>query len=260
VAGNPFLPDPSLRISIRAARHFAIRCRRLPPWVGLLSLLEDYAETWDDPQLIPKRRWSRIYERDGYRCMAPGCTARRQIQDHHVQYRLHRGSDDLWNQLSLCRFHHLQGEHGRFAQVRGRAPLDIIWRLGRPDLATWWKNERRLDGPPEDWRWLVGRIRKAPLTTQRSGTESNHGSNIEQPFDSGPAPAAHQRHNGSRVARRYDSRRLNLERRSALSRPRLRADRHAWIAAVADLSPANLYHYFEGSRLLYFCRRRRSSI
>jgi len=46
--------------------------------------------------------------------------------------------------MALCSFHHLQGEHGRFARVRGKAPLDVVWRLGTPELATWWKNERRL--------------------------------------------------------------------------------------------------------------------
>jgi hypothetical protein len=142
-------PDPKARASVRAAREFVVRCRRVPAWVGLLALLEDYAETWDDPRLIPKRRWTRIYERDGYRCMAPGCTARRRIQDHHIQYRSHQGSDELWNQLTLCNFHHHQGEHGQYAQVRGTAPLDVTWRLGRPDLATWWRNERRLEAPEE---------------------------------------------------------------------------------------------------------------
>jgi hypothetical protein len=126
------------------ARDYIARGRRVPAWVGLLDILEEYAETWDDPNLIPKRRWSRIYERDGYRCMAPGCTARAQIQDHHIHYRSHQGSDEPWNQLTLCAFHHQQGEHGRFARVRGTAPLDLIWRLGTPELATWWKNERRL--------------------------------------------------------------------------------------------------------------------
>ena len=53
-----------------------------------------------------------------------------------------------WNQIALCKFHHQQGEHGGLARVRGRAPLDLTWRLGTPDLASWWKNERRID--PQD--------------------------------------------------------------------------------------------------------------
>jgi len=50
----------------------------------------------------------------------------------------------LWNQITLCRFHHLQGEHGRYASCMGRAPLDLHWRLGTVALATWYRNERRL--------------------------------------------------------------------------------------------------------------------
>jgi hypothetical protein len=83
----------------------------------------------------------RFYQRDGHACMAPGCTARCSIEDHHIVY---RSSNEPWNRLCLCRFHHHEGEHGEFAKCRGKAPLDVIWRLGRPELATWWRNERRL--------------------------------------------------------------------------------------------------------------------
>ena len=49
-----------------------------------------------------------------------------------------------------CPFHHLQGEHGGLARVRGQAPLGLTWRLGSPRLGTWYRNERRLDGPGLD--------------------------------------------------------------------------------------------------------------
>ena len=130
--------------SFRAAMHFARRKEGIPPWVGLLVLLEDYVETHDDPRAFPKRDGDVIYERDGHGCMAPGCTARCTVEDHHIVYRSHRGSNEPWNRLCLCRFHHHQGEHGQLAKCRGKAPLDVTWRLGEPDLATWWRNERRL--------------------------------------------------------------------------------------------------------------------
>ena len=132
------------RVSLRVAQVFTARCRRVPAWVGLLALLEDYAHTWDDPAAFPKRRWHRTYELANWRCMAPGCTSRRWHDDHHIQYRNRGGSDEPWNQLCLCRFHHQQGEHGRFARVRGRAPIDVVWRLGTRALATWYRNEMRL--------------------------------------------------------------------------------------------------------------------
>lgn len=117
----------------------------VPARVGLLSLLEDYILTWDEPAAVPWRRSNRIYVRDGWRCVAPGCTSRQNLESHHVVYRAHGG--DLkaeWNQICLCRFHHQQGEHGGLASVRGRAPLGLLWRLGRPGAASFYRNERRI--------------------------------------------------------------------------------------------------------------------
>jgi hypothetical protein len=130
--------------SFRAAQYFDRRKEGIPAWVGLLVLLENYVETHDDPRAFPKRAADFIYQRDGYTCMAPGCTARCSIEDHHVVYRSRRGSNEPWNRLCLCRFHHHQGEHGDLAKCRGKAPLDVTWRLGKEELATWWRNERKL--------------------------------------------------------------------------------------------------------------------
>jgi hypothetical protein len=140
-------PEASRPPSILATHEYAKRLRRVPSWVALLSMLEDFARTWDDPRAIPRRKWYETYEEANYRCMAPGCLSRAKIQDHHIDYRSEGGSDELWNQLALCSFHHLQGEHGQFAEVRGTAPLDVTWRLGLEGFASWWKNERRLDAP-----------------------------------------------------------------------------------------------------------------
>jgi hypothetical protein len=131
--------------SCRAAQMFSKRGESVPSWVGLLSMLENYADLWDRAELVPKRRWDGTYRRDAYRCMAPGCTRRQGLQDHHVHYRSRRGSNRLDNQTTLCWCHHREGEHGDLARVRGVAPLDLTWRLGRQDLASWFRNERRLD-------------------------------------------------------------------------------------------------------------------
>jgi hypothetical protein len=130
--------------SRRLARLFAMRWRRVPTWVGLLALLEDYARTWDDPANFEKREWDQTYFRDGFRCQAPGCTSRANIEDHHLVYRSRQGGGALWNQLALCAFHHRQGEHGAFAHCRGKAPLDVVWRLGTKDVGVWYRNEVKL--------------------------------------------------------------------------------------------------------------------
>jgi len=135
-------PDPVALPSWRAARTFSIRCRRVPVWVGLLAMLEEYVLTWDDPQGMPKRAADRIYSRDGWRCTAPGCTSRRNLEDHHLEYRSHGGINDPSNRTTLCRFHHNMGEHGFMATCRGAAPLGILWRLGRDGIGGCYQNER----------------------------------------------------------------------------------------------------------------------
>ena len=138
--------ESRLRPSARMARHFVERSEPVPSWVGLLGLLEECAWIWDEPRGMPRRPFDRIYRRDGYRCMAPGCTARVNLEAHHLQYRSWGGNDDSENLVVLCLFHHQQGEHGVFARARGRAPLGVVWRLGSSELGTWWRNERCLSG------------------------------------------------------------------------------------------------------------------
>ncbi|HEY3175549.1 MAG TPA: HNH endonuclease signature motif containing protein, partial [Candidatus Polarisedimenticolia bacterium] len=126
-------PQSDAPASIKAARDLFIRCRRIPSWLGLLALLEDFVATWD---VSPKRRGDEIYIRAGWRCMAPGCTSRRHLEDHHLDYRSRGGGHDEANRECLCRFHHQCGEHGGLASCRGQAPLDVVWRLGRQDVGT----------------------------------------------------------------------------------------------------------------------------
>lgn len=138
-------PDSLAAPSIQAARTFSIVCRRVPAWVGLLALLEDFVATWDPQQGGIRRRADAIYGRDGWRCMAPGCKVRVNLEDHHIEYRSHGGGNALTNRICLCRFHHQQGEHGLLARIRGVAPLGVTFSLGRADLARRFLNECRLD-------------------------------------------------------------------------------------------------------------------
>ena len=171
-------PVPHAAPSTLAARTFSTRSRRVPAWVGLLALLEDFVLTWDPPYRVPaegidrpgadgaaplrpgadgaarrtlagapRRHGDPVYSRAGWRCTAPGCTSRKNLDDHHVVYRSRRGGDALDNRDCLCRFHHYWGEHGELASCRGRAPLGILWRLGRKDHGVWYRNERRVAAP-----------------------------------------------------------------------------------------------------------------
>jgi len=138
--------DSQLPPSGRIARFFVQRKERVPEWVGLLALLEEWI--WEHDGKAPRRSVHPIFARDSGRCMAPGCTSRARLEVHHLRYRSHGGSDTPDNLILLCALHHRQGEHGDLARCRGKAPLDVVWRLGHSALAVWYRNERRLTRRP----------------------------------------------------------------------------------------------------------------
>lgn len=129
--------------SARLAESFAAHGRGLPDWVALLAMLEDYADTWDDPSGLPRRAEDRTYSRDGWRCRAPACTARRKLEAHHIHYHSRGGDDAPENLVTLCRFHHQAGEHGGLLRVTGEAPLALHFEIGRFDQTRTYRNERR---------------------------------------------------------------------------------------------------------------------
>jgi len=137
-------PEPDPTGSMLAAREFFVRCRRTPAWVGLLALLEDFVATWDADAAPKRRAGQAVFVRGGWRCEAPGCTSRRNLEDHHVAYRSRGGGDVMSNRLALCRFHHQRGEHGGLASCRGRAPLGVRWTLGRAGSGGSFRNEIRV--------------------------------------------------------------------------------------------------------------------
>jgi len=76
------------------------------------------------------RRRHRIFERDGWRCTAPGCSSRRNLHDHHIVFRSAGGSDDLGNRTTLCAWHHLRGVHAGVLRCAGQAPGRLRFDLG----------------------------------------------------------------------------------------------------------------------------------
>ncbi|MBA3655232.1 MAG: DUF222 domain-containing protein [Actinobacteria bacterium] len=76
---------------------------------------------------IPEELRTAVTERDGYRCVRPGCGSIHRLETHH--YRIDygkRGPTAYWNLATLCRHDH------RLATNRGH----------------------RLDGGPGDWKWI----------------------------------------------------------------------------------------------------------
>jgi hypothetical protein len=73
--------------------------------------------------------YSRVYERDLYRCTNPVCT-RRDVTPHHLVFRSAGGDDSDENVASLCVWCHLEGVHGGVLRVEPPASA-MQWRIGR---------------------------------------------------------------------------------------------------------------------------------
>mgnify|MGYP005839388019 CR=1 FL=1 len=93
------------------------------------GLLDEALRSWTlrEPG---RRKPDPVIERDGYRCAVPGCSSRRNLENHHIVFRSRGGSDASWNRVMLCAFHHHRGVHTARARVRGRAPDGLVFELG----------------------------------------------------------------------------------------------------------------------------------
>ncbi len=103
--------------------------QQLPPWMRHLILLRHFLQQWDDPKNLKLTKDHKLFARDGYQCTAPGCSARRALNDHHMIPRSQGGSDDMTNKTTLCLSHHLHGLHElRALKCEGEAPGEIKWK------------------------------------------------------------------------------------------------------------------------------------
>ena len=91
-------------------------------------LVAAFWEAWGG-RFAEGNRWKAIHDRDRHRCVSPVCESRN-TTNHHVRYRAHGGGDERENQISLCEFCHLEGEHGGRLRVRGSAS-HLVWWIGR---------------------------------------------------------------------------------------------------------------------------------
>ncbi len=83
---------------------------------------------------VPKR--FAVFERDGWRCTVPGCTAQRNLHTHHIRFRSAGGSDEPTNLTTLCAAHHHRGVHAGAVRIGGNAPEGLWFELGvRPGQA-----------------------------------------------------------------------------------------------------------------------------
>ena len=118
--------------AIEAARRRLERSSTTRGAVGspaaLLWMIEHAITAWQ--QQGAQFRDYADFGRDGWRCTAPGCTARRNLQSHHIVFRSHGGPDVPSNRTTLCAFHHLRGVHGGTIACKGHAPDSLVFSLG----------------------------------------------------------------------------------------------------------------------------------
>ena len=104
----------------------AFQCPGAPRWTALEALLLHVIDEWERAP----RHHDPIFARDGWRCVVPACSSRRNLHDHHLRYRSRSGTNARWNRSSVCAAHHLHGIHTGAIRAYGRAPDAIRWELG----------------------------------------------------------------------------------------------------------------------------------
>ena len=116
------------RVAFWAPPEVAALFEALVARVGLEAMLDHAIATWLEAGAQFEDYAD--FTRDGFRCTVPGCTARRNLQSHHIWFRSARGPDVAWNRTTLCAFHHHRGVHAGNLAIRGRAPDGLIYELG----------------------------------------------------------------------------------------------------------------------------------
>jgi hypothetical protein len=107
----------------------SVKPPEIPEAACLDALLDHFLAVYDDGNAREMRRRYAVFERDGWQCRAPGCSAYGPLHAHHIVFRAHGGSDDPDNLVTLCDFHH-KALHDRWIRCVGRAPAALYWELG----------------------------------------------------------------------------------------------------------------------------------
>ncbi len=77
-----------------------------------------------------------VLERDGWRCVVPGCSRLANLHRHHVMHRSQGGSDFAANLVTLCFGHH-EAHHDGLLDVRGDAERGFRFRHRETPGAEW---------------------------------------------------------------------------------------------------------------------------
>jgi hypothetical protein len=105
----------------------------LADWECVDRMIASFRQSWEARQDAAWQRWYRIFERDGWRCRVPGCSSRRNLQEHHVVFRAQGGRDDDDNLVAICATHHLQGIHAGRLRCHRLPDGLLAWEFGAQD-------------------------------------------------------------------------------------------------------------------------------
>jgi hypothetical protein len=97
-----------------------------PPWRAFERILLHVKAAWEAQ---PKHR-NPIHARDGWRCRVPACSSRRNLQEHHIQFRSHGGDNARTNRMSICPWHHHRAIHEGIIRAHGDAEGVVHWQIG----------------------------------------------------------------------------------------------------------------------------------
>jgi hypothetical protein len=119
---------PQRKVEFSAPKEVAALFGALEDAVGLEAMLDHAIATW----LQAGRAFKdyAAFDRDGWRCTVPACSARRNLHNHHIQFRSAGGPHEAWNWTTLCAYHHERGVHTGAISIRGRAPDQLTYTLG----------------------------------------------------------------------------------------------------------------------------------
>jgi hypothetical protein len=128
-----WITDDELEILQRAIAH--VRAARAPGGGPPLTdsaclemLLDEFVRSYAEVAAAMRASYP-LFERDGWRCSVPGCSAHGPLHLHHILFRAHGGGDEPGNLSTLCAFHH-KALHDGWIRCVGRAPDGLYWELG----------------------------------------------------------------------------------------------------------------------------------
>jgi HNH endonuclease len=111
----------------------------LPTWALVTLLVEAAMSEWCKVDTRSRSNYP-IHEREEWRCQAPGCSARRHLEVHHIIFKARGGSDDPENLVTICHGHHRLIHDDEIISVTGKAPSDLLWNMGR---SGYWRGNKR---------------------------------------------------------------------------------------------------------------------